>query len=107
MMRLTAVVAMFPGLVEAELITWVERGWVRPAGTPPDWEFAEIDVARARLVLDMRRDMAVPEETMALVLSLLDQVYALRGQLRAVARAVEGQPEPVRSAILAALGHAS
>jgi chaperone modulatory protein CbpM len=102
-MRLTAVVAMYPDVVEAELVTWVERGWVRPAGGPPEWEFAEIDVARVRLVRDMRRDMDVPEESMALVLSLLDQVYALRGQLRAVARAVEGQPEPVRAAILAAL----
>jgi chaperone modulatory protein CbpM len=103
MMHLTAVVAMFPGLRESELIAWVERGWVRPAGTPPDWEFAEIDVARARLVLDMRRDMAVPEDSMELVLSLMDQVYALRGQLQAMVRAVEGQPEAVRAAILAAL----
>jgi chaperone modulatory protein CbpM len=47
--------------------------------------------------------MAVSEETMPLVLSLLDQVYTLRGQMRAVARAVEGQPEPVRTAIMAAL----
>ena len=47
--------------------------------------------------------MAVPEETMPLVLSLLDQVYTLRGQMRAVARAIEGQPEDVKAAILAAI----
>jgi chaperone modulatory protein CbpM len=103
-MHLTAVVAMYPDVLEAELVAWVQRGWVRPAGSPPEWEFAEIDVARVRLVRDMRRDMAVPEDAMELVLSLLDQVYALRGQMRAVARAVERQPEPVRAAILAALG---
>ena len=33
MMRLTAVVALFPDLPEAELQAWVERGWVRPEGT--------------------------------------------------------------------------
>jgi chaperone modulatory protein CbpM len=103
MMRFTAVVALFPDLREAELQGWVERGWVRPEGDQPDWVFQEIDVARVRLIHDFRRGMAVPEETMPLVLSLLDQVYTLRGQMRAIVRAVEGQPEAVREAILAAL----
>jgi chaperone modulatory protein CbpM len=103
MIRFTAVVALFPDLRETELLSWVERGWVRPEGTEPDWVFQEIDIARVRLIRDFRHTMAVSEETMPLVLSLLDQVYTLRGQMRAIARAVEGQPEPVRAAILSAL----
>jgi chaperone modulatory protein CbpM len=103
MMRFTAVVALFPDLRETELLSWVDRGWVRPEGTEPDLVFAEIDIARIRLIRDFRNTMDVPEETMPLVLSLLDQVYTLRGQMRLLARAVEGQPEPVRAAILAAL----
>ncbi len=103
MMRFTAVVALFPDLAETELHTWVQRGWVRPEGDEPDWVFQEIDVARVRLIHDFRHAMAVSEETMPLVLSLLDQMYTLRGQMRAVARAVEGQPEAVRMAILEAL----
>ncbi len=102
-MRLTAVVALFSDLPEAELNTWVQRGWVRPQGTEPDWIFQEIDVARVRLIHDFRHTMAVSEDTMPLVLSLLDQVYTLRGQMRAVARAIETQPEPVRAAIVAAI----
>ncbi|MDR3531868.1 MAG: chaperone modulator CbpM [Rhodopila sp.] len=103
MMRFTAVVALFPDLPETELHAWVERGWVRPEGTDPDWMFQDIDVARVRLIYDFRHAMAVQEETIPLVLSLLDQVYTLRGQLRAIARAVERQPEAVQKAILAAL----
>jgi chaperone modulatory protein CbpM len=103
MMRFTAVVALFPDLREAELHAWVERGWVRPEGTEPNWVFQEVDIARVRLIRDFRHAMAVSEETMPLVLSLLDQVYTLRSQMRAIARAVEGQPESVRTAILAAL----
>ena len=102
-MRFTAVVALFPDLGERELLGWVARGWVRPEGIEPDWVFQEIDVARVRMIRDFRHAMEVPEETMPLVLSLLDQVYTLRGQLRAVARAVEGQPEAVRAGILAAI----
>jgi chaperone modulatory protein CbpM len=103
MMRFTAVVALFPDLRDTELLAWVERGWVRPDGTDPDWTFQEIDIARVRLIHDFRHTMAVPEETMPLVLSLLDQVYTLRGQMRTIARAVESQPEAVRAAIMAAL----
>ena len=102
-MRMTAVVALFPELRETELLTWVDRGWVRPQPSGEEWEFQDIDIARVRLIRDLRHDMAVQEETMPLVLSLLDQLYALRGQMRAVARAVEAQDEAVRAAILAAL----
>jgi chaperone modulatory protein CbpM len=103
MMRITAVLALFPELREAEVTTWVERGWVRPAQDGEIWAFEEIDVARLRLVRDLRYDMAVAEETMPLVLSLLDQVYDLRHRMQAIARVVETQDDAVRSAILAAL----
>jgi chaperone modulatory protein CbpM len=103
MMRITAVVALFTDLGEAELTGWIERGWVRPESADNGWTFQEIDVARVRLIHDLRHRMALEEETIPLILSLLDQVYELRGQLRAVLRAVERQPEAVRQAILAAL----
>jgi chaperone modulatory protein CbpM len=50
MMRVTAVVALFPDLRESELLSWVDRGWVRPEGDEPDFVFQEIDVARVRLI---------------------------------------------------------
>jgi chaperone modulatory protein CbpM len=103
MMRVTAVVALFPDLRESELLSWVERGWVRPDGTDPDFVFQEIDIARVRLIRDFRHSMSVAEDTMPLVLSLLDQVYTLRHQIQSIARAVEGQPEAVRTAILTAI----
>ncbi len=102
-MRLEAVLELVPGLVQAELEDWVARGWVLPAGEAPEWVFAEIDVARVRLVLDLRHGMGVDEEALPLVLSLLDQVYGLRRRLRAVMAAAEAQPDPVREALRAAL----
>jgi chaperone modulatory protein CbpM len=102
-MHLTAVIALFSDLGEAELIGWVERGWVRAEWQDPDWVFQEIDVARVRMIHDFRRAMDIPEETMPLVLSLLDQVYALRSRMQSVARAVERQPRSVRDDILSTL----
>ncbi|MDR3537398.1 MAG: chaperone modulator CbpM [Acetobacteraceae bacterium] len=103
-MQITAVTTLFADLQEAELTAWVERGWVRPEAAETGWVFEEIDIARVRLIHDLRRTMEVEEGAVPVVLSLLDQVYALRSQLRVVLRAVDDQPEPVRAAILARLG---
>ncbi len=100
MMRLAAVCALIPGLAPEELTDWIARGWVQPGGDPPDWLFAEWDVARVRLVRDLRLDVGVEEESLALVLSLLDQVYGLRRAMRAVLEGLQGQPENVRRAVL-------
>jgi chaperone modulatory protein CbpM len=103
-MDTAAVVALFPGLTTVELTAWVERGWVIPDADGSVLEFREIDVARVRLIRDLRGGMELGEDAVPLVLSLLDQVYELRSRLKSVLRAVEAQPGDVRQAILARLG---
>jgi chaperone modulatory protein CbpM len=102
MMRLEAVcvrVAVAP----AELSDWIARGWVQPRGEAPDWWFADIDVARVRLVRDLRIDAGIEADSLALVLSLLDQVYGLQDAIRGVLDIVAEQPEAVRQAVGARL----
>ncbi len=41
-----------------ELRLWVEMGWVKPAGSDHGPVFDDLDVARIRLVCDLRKDMA-------------------------------------------------
>jgi chaperone modulatory protein CbpM len=102
-MQITSVLALFGDVSETELSVWVARGWVRPEEADDGWAFREIDIARVRLIRDLRHDMAVGEEAMPVVLSLLDQVYELRGTVRTLVRALETQPEPVRATVLAAV----
>jgi chaperone modulatory protein CbpM len=101
MMQFTSVTALFVDLPAQELTGWIERGWVRPETGEAGWVFQEVDVARVRLIHDLRRGMDVGEDTMSLVLSLLDQVYELRGQLKAVLRAVGAQSPELRDVIQA------
>ena len=104
MMQLDAVVTLFPDLDPAELTVWIEQRWVQPERAEGErWIFHEIDVARVRLIYDLRREMDTPEETMPLVLFLLDQVYELRCTLKAMTRAIESQPAEVRAAVLGAI----
>ena len=104
MMRFDAVVALFPELPPPQLQDWIARGWVRADGaTPEEWVFGDIDIARIHLIRDLRIGMAVDEDSLPLVLSLLDQVHNLRHTLQTVARALETQPESVRNSVLAAI----
>ena len=52
----------------------------------------------------MRQDLGIDEETLPVVLSLVDQLYAARRQMQMLRRAVEeAAPEDVRQAILGSL----
>src|SRR6185295_236750 len=103
-MDIVTVTALFADLPQIELIGWVERGWVLPEAEETGFVFQEIDVARVRLIYDLRRDLDVGEDAIPLVLSLLDQVYELRSVLKGVLHALEAQPPDVRRAVLSALG---
>ena len=100
-MRESDVVRTVGGLKRAELRRWVAAGWVIPQRQDGETRFRQIDVARLTMIVQIRRDMRIAEDSMPLVLSLVDQVYGLRNELRHLAEAIEAQPEPVRRAITA------
>ena len=100
-------VRRFAELDRAELARWIERRWIVPETQREIdreiWLFHEVDVARVELILDIRREFTVDEETLSLVLGLLDQVYSLRRQMRRLCGAIESQPSEIREAIRDAL----
>ena len=62
-----------------------------------------MDVARLRLIVELRT-LAVDEEAMPVVLSLLDQLHATRRSLRLLRQAVEEvAPDAVRARLRALL----
>ena len=101
MRTLSEVVTLVGRIDRVELTQWIELGWVAPE-RPSEEEptFSDLDVARVCLICDLRHDLEVEEETVPLVLSLLDQIYTLRRQMNALAGAIRQQPEEVREAIL-------
>ena len=94
--------ALVAGLQRHELRAWVASGWVRTVRRADDRgvAFTEIDCARVRLIHELRRDLRIEDETVPLVLSLMDQIYGLRRELRRLAMAVQAEPEAVRRAII-------
>ena len=62
---------------------WVALDLVVPEGGET-LLFREIDVARVRLIAELTRECGLDEEALPVVLSLLDQLYRTREQLRQV-----------------------
>ncbi len=91
------------GLSKTRLQLWVREGWVSAATGEQGLAFADIDVARLQLICTLQDDMEVDADLLPTLLSLLDQVYGLRHDLRRMTRAVAAQPEDVRNRILRAL----
>ena len=59
---------------------WVDAEWL--VAQRPEHPFSEQDLARVRLIQDLKGDLGVNDEGIALVLYLLDQIYGLRCLLR-------------------------
>ena len=91
------------GVEHRELARWIDNRLVLPTRAGHGWLFSEVDVARVELIVEIRREFAIDDEALSLVLGLMDQVYSLRRQLRRLCDAVSCQPEEVRRAVERAL----
>jgi chaperone modulatory protein CbpM len=83
---------------------WIEVGWLLPQ---EDKTFSEMDLARAQLIADLKHDLGVNDEGIAVILDLVDQVYGLRRTLRELLTSVHAQPEATRRQIAASLREAA
>lgn len=102
-MTLDELLARYAGLERREIGGWIEEGWVRPERSGEGWSFAEVDVARVELILEIRREFAIDEDSLPLILNLIDQVYALRRQMGRLCAALSAQPPEVQAALRRAL----
>ena len=64
--------------------TWIEAGWLVPPQTEPELMFADVDLARAQLIRDLRDDFGVNDEGISVVLHLVDQMHGLRQSMQAL-----------------------
>ena len=77
----------------SELSAWIDQHWVLAVEEGGDFFFDEADVARVRLIAELRNDLGVNEDAIPVVLRLLDQVYSLRRALSDLNDAIQELPE--------------
>ena len=80
---------------------WVDLGWVRPHHDAEVPRFDPSDVARVRLICELHYELLIEEDSLSVVLSLMDQLYSTRRALGSLVQAVEAQPTEVRDSIAA------
>lgn len=98
----TQVVAEIEEITLRRLRLWVRNGWILPDQGPEEPVYDELDVARVRLVCELKDKMNLNDDALPVALSLLDQLYGMRRDFKALASAVEEQPPEVREEVLAA-----
>ena len=76
----------------ATLEIWVREEWLIPAREGAAPNYSEADLARARLIHDLKGNMGVNDEGLGLVLHLLDQVHGLRRALAEALDSLHGRP---------------
>ncbi|HMN70552.1 MAG TPA: chaperone modulator CbpM [Rhodoblastus sp.] len=66
------------GLEGGTLQLWIDQEWLIPQETDAGPTFSDRDVARARLIQDLKRDFGVNDEGVDVVLHLVDQLHGMR-----------------------------
>lgn len=83
-----------PALTVQDIQHWIDNQWLRPEKKEGGYLFKEIDEARAKLILELRDHLGVAEDSMSLVLQLLDQLYTTRRQMHYLCEAISTQNYP-------------
>lgn len=104
MKKFDEVIALLPDLTRADLDRWLGESLI--VADEPGAGFSDTQFARVRLICTLRYDMDVEEETLPVVLDLLDQLHDTRQRLHTLSHAVLAQDEEVRSAVLGVLAQA-
>jgi chaperone modulatory protein CbpM len=61
---------------------WTAAGWLDPVVDGSAVRYGEIDIARARLILELGTEFDVNEHGIAIIIDLIDQIHGLRLALR-------------------------
>ena len=84
---------------------WIEMGLLSPHRGDAGYLFDDVDIARVHLVCDLRYDMGLGEESLPVILNLVDQLHGTRHTLKALAAAISEQPEEIRVTITTRARH--
>lgn len=94
---ISEVIAVVDGLDEARLRHFVGAQIIQPVQQDGQDMLRESDIARLRLCCDLGDTFDLRGDALGLVMDLVDEMHGLRGEMRAVMAALEGESEELRS----------
>lgn len=94
-------------LNRTEIYHFIQQSWILPVQEDGLYFFDEADVARVRLIVELRADMAVNDEAVPIILQLLDQVHSLRHAVEELQSGIEALSDSARAELDAAMKKAA
>ncbi|AUH33822.1 hypothetical protein [Paracoccus tegillarcae] len=86
-------------LTGERLVTFIRARIVQPVESEAGHIYREADLARLQLLCDLCETYELPEDSLSMVMSLVDQLNSMRGDMRALMQAVATEPDEVRTRI--------
>lgn len=93
-------------LTPTRLAALIEAEAVAPARSPEGRVFRPVDIARLELLCEFADLYDMEAESLAVMISLIDQLHDARRDLRAMLAAVRNEPPEVQARIAASLAQA-
>lgn len=81
------------GIKVETLELWIEQEWLIPEKTSTGMRFSEVDMARARLIRELKADLGANDEGIGVILHLMDQLHGMRGVLARLREEMKRRPE--------------
>jgi chaperone modulatory protein CbpM len=99
LLSVTDVLRAVPRLTSGKLLAFVEARILVPREIDGGLRFGPADLARVELLCDLSADFDLDDEALGLMMSLLDQLYAARRELRAICEVLAEEPHDLRTRI--------
>ena len=101
MARYTAeeLIALIEDLTEPRLARYVALQVVRPVVSDAGDSYREIDRARVQLLCNLTEDYGLDGDALTLMMSVLDEMHGLRGEMQALMSALAEEPDETRQRV--------
>lgn len=93
------VIANVTRLTRTQLISFVEARIVTPVHSDRGPVYRQLDLARMELLCDLTEQFDLDEDSLGVLISLVDQLHGVRAELRALVDAIAEEPPEVRDRI--------
>lgn len=101
MARYTAeqLISMIEELTESRLEYYIRQQMIRPVISDAGEIYHDVDYARAQLLCRLSEDYRLEGDALSLVLSVLDEMHGLRGDMMLLMSALAEEPDEIRRRI--------
>ncbi|WBU54661.1 hypothetical protein [Paracoccus sp. SCSIO 75233] len=101
MTRYTAeeLIAAIEELTPPRLTHYVEMRMVQPVISDAGETYREVDRARVQLLCNLTEDYGLQDDALHMVMSVLDEMHGLRGEMQALMSALAEEPDETRERI--------